>query len=153
MFDNHHITAPVIAGVAIGIGFIIVFSSVFTSSSIGVRPALISIVKIPYGTAAAPPDETGLKEGFQPKEIRVAIGLNNTIRWVNEDILMYSVLADNADDPGFFNATTDNDGNSTDQARLSPRESFLYTFTKAGQFEYHSVPHPWMRGTVVVLPP
>lgn len=152
MFDNQ-ITAAVGAGLATGIGFIIVISSVFTSSSsIGLRPAQISIVKIPYGTAAAPPDEDGLKEGFQPKEIRIVIGLNNTVRWVNEDITMYSVVAANSDDPNFFNATTDSDGNPTDQVRLIPRDSFQYTFTKPGTFEYYSVPHPWMQGTVVVLP-
>jgi plastocyanin len=151
MSDNG-IATSVAAGLAAGIGLIIIFSLAFASSFIGVK-TYTSIVLIPLGTAAAPPDDSGMKQGYQPSEIRVVIGLNNTVRWINEDITTYSVVAANFDDPNFFNATTDSDGNPTDQAWLVPSESFEYTFTKAGIFDYHSVPHPWMRGTVIVLPP
>jgi len=78
--------------------------------------------------------------------------LERTTQWINQDSVSHSVVADNDDDPGFFNATSDNDGNPTDQAWLNPRESFEYTFTKAEEFGYHGEPHSWMKGTVIVLP-
>lgn len=65
---------------------------------------------------------------FEPSIIRVVVGTNNTVRWVNQDLVSYSVASDKDDDPGFFNATSDNDGNTTDQAWLNSRESFEYTF-------------------------
>jgi plastocyanin len=149
--STNGITTSVVVGLVAGIGFIIIIYLVFASLSTGLGTSHVSIVIIPNGTAAAAPDDSAMKQGYQPKEIKVVVGLNNTVRWINEDMISYSVVADNFDDPNFFNATIDSDGNPTDQARLLPRESFEFTFTKAGIFDYHGVPHPWMRGTVIVL--
>jgi plastocyanin len=89
---------------------------------------------------------------FEPATINVVIGSNNTVRWINQDSIPSSIVADNDRDSSFFNATQDSSGNPTDQSLLIPGESFEYTFDKPGIFGYHSVPHPNMRSSVIVLP-
>lgn len=88
---------------------------------------------------------------FEPQIITVVIGINNTVRWINQDSVPSSVMADS--DPDFINATTAPSGNPTEESFLLPGESFQYTFTKPGEYGYHSVPHPYMKGTVIVLAP
>lgn len=97
----------------------------------------ISMVVIPKTNVA--------ETNYEPEVIKVVIGINNTVRWMNQDVTSHSVRADDEGDPDFHSATQDN--------FLAPGETFEYTFTKPGAFGYHGVPHPWMRGTVVVLEP
>jgi plastocyanin len=137
-------TLPVAIGLAAGIGFVILFSIIFVSHDNN-NASHVSIVIIPKDAALA---SSG--RNFEPATIKVVIGMNNTVRWVNEDMVPSSVVANNYDDIGFYNATEDALGNPTDQSLLNPHESFEYTFTKEGMFGYHSVPHPWMHGTVTV---
>jgi FtsP/CotA-like multicopper oxidase with cupredoxin domain len=35
---------------------------------------------------------------------------------------------------------------------IKPGQSYRFTFTEPGTFAYHTEPHPWMKGTVIVLP-
>jgi|SRR5579883_1953828 len=109
----------------------------------------IVTVIIPPGAADA-----GSRKTYEPQFLHVTIGANNTVKWINNDISLSSIIADNQDDPDFFAAT--NNPSSTQGSRLPnllrPGESFEYTFTKVGYFGYHSEPHPWMRGWVLVLP-
>lgn len=110
---------------------------------------IVASVEIPEGAALA---DTG--KNFEPATIRVVIGNNNTVRWYNNDYAQSSVIADNDSDPGFFNATHLGGSNGpTAASSLYPGEIFEYTFNKVGTFGYHSEPHPWMQGTVIVLPP
>jgi plastocyanin len=37
-----------------------------------------------------------------------------------------------------------------DSGDIAPGETFSYTFTEAGTFDYFCTPHPWMMGTVIV---
>lgn len=87
---------------------------------------------------------------FEPAIIKIILGTNSTVRWINEDLTASSVVADDNSDPNFFDATQDASGNPTEQSFLLPGESFEYNFTRGGVFGYHSVPHPHMRGTVIV---
>jgi len=127
---------PAILGLAIGT----------TPSSHAPMPPTVSIVTIQEGAANA---DSG--KSFDPKIITVVIGTNNTVRWINQDEVPSSIVANDDTDQGFFNATNDASGDPTDQSFLMPHESFEFTFTKAGEFGYHSVPHPHMNGTVIVL--
>jgi plastocyanin len=33
---------------------------------------------------------------------------------------------------------------------LKPSQNWSYTFSKAGTYTYKCVPHPWMKGTIIV---
>lgn len=110
----------------------------------------VTAVTIPPGA-----EDASSGKNYEPKYLHLVIGVNNTVKWTNDGISSSSVFADNHSDPDFYNATNpispvEDHGKS--QNFLKPGESFEYTFTKVGYFGYHSEPHPWMRGWVLVLP-
>lgn len=72
---------------------------------------------------------------YSPDTITVVIGVNNTVTWVNQDIASHTVTS-NSD--------------VFDSGNLNPGETWTYTFTAPGVYEYHCDYHPWMTGTVVV---
>jgi plastocyanin len=86
-------------------------------------------------------------KNFEPQYLVVVLGLNNTVRWLNEAIVGNTVVADNQDDPLFWNAT-----NYPFNGIIIDGKSLNFTFTKLGEFGYHAEPHPWLQGSVLVLP-
>ncbi len=64
------------------------------------------------------------------------VKVGDTVTWTNED-------------QGIMHTVTAVDG-SFDSDLLGTGESWSYTFTEAGEFEYLCTPHPWMRAKVVV---
>lgn len=90
-------------------------------------------VKIVKGSAS--PEQM---ENYFPKNILVVIGINNTVTWVNEDDTPSSVTSDKE---GLFSSRS-----------INPGQNWTHTFEKSGLYEYHSHPHPWMRGAVIVIP-
>jgi plastocyanin len=135
-------TAPVIAGLVVGIGLVVIFA-------VGVTPALnthnpmasstertIAVVVIPKG-ASIP--SSG--KNFEPSIIKVVIGVNNTVRWTNNDEVMSSVVASNPnEDPDFAAATEFPSGSIPANATnfLQPGQSFEFTFNKPWEIHYHS---------------
>lgn len=115
---------------------------------------LKATVKIDQVVTVIIPERSSLRDSernnFEPAIIKVVIGVNSTVRWSNQDITGHSIVADDKSDPDFYDATADDEGGAKEL--LNPSETFEFTFTKAGEFGYHSEPHPWMRGTVIVLP-
>jgi plastocyanin len=75
--------APVIVGLAVGAAFVIILFSVSSSNSDATSDK-VSIVTISDG-----PDPN-----FEPNVIRVVIGINNTVRWINEDSVPYTIASD-----------------------------------------------------------
>ncbi|MDE1819008.1 MAG: hypothetical protein KGI19_10455 [Thaumarchaeota archaeon] len=91
------------------------------------------------GTIIIPKDASNPDSGksYEPQNATVVIGLNNTVEWINMDI--------------FGSSVTSNDG-IFDSGFILPNHIWKYTFECAGEYEYHSEPHPWMKGVVTVLP-
>jgi plastocyanin len=83
--------------------------------------------------------------------MNVTIGIDNKVRWQNEDVVQVSILADDDSDSEFYNTTHDASGGPTLASSLYPSETFEYTFTKPATYGYHCSFHPWMRGSVTVL--
>jgi plastocyanin len=71
---------------------------------------------------------------FQPGTVTIKVG--DTVTWTNSDTTAHT--ATSTDDPALF------DG------EMAPGESFSFTFTEAGSFDYFCEIHPTMEGTVVV---
>lgn len=135
--------APVIVGLAVGAAFVIILFSVSSSNSDATSDK-VSIVTISDG-----PDPN-----FEPNVIRVVIGINNTVRWINEDSVPYTIASDtDYRDP--YSGPFSTEGRAAEEggAFVMPGQFFEFTFTKAGIFDYHSLPRPQMKGTVVVLGP
>jgi plastocyanin len=74
--------------------------------------------------------------GYTPTDITVVIGINNTVKWTNNDNMAHTVTAA--------------DG-SFDSGNMNPSATFVYTFTKPGVYHYVCSYHSWMHGTVTVL--
>ena len=123
--------------------FGVVFSLFAASDAIPRTLSVVTVI-IPVGSSM----ESSERNNFEPAVIKVVIGVNNTVRWVNEDNVASRITAGDETYPEFWRATND------DNARLLLHgDSFEFTFTIPGEFEYHSVPHPHKRGTVIVSEP
>jgi plastocyanin len=139
---------PVAIGLAVGIASIALFSLFFIQQTpepswetftIHVNDD-ITLVTISEGSSLASSGKT-----FEPQVIKVVIGVNNTVRWINQDSVAHWIEPDDDKDPGFIAATNPSDPVSF----IQPNEYLEYTFTKAGEYGYHG--KPWMRGTIIVL--
>jgi plastocyanin len=74
-------------------------------------------------------------KAYLPDPVTVVVGVNNTLKWVNNDNAPHTVTANDA---------------SFDSGNVAPGQSFTFTFTTPGTYQYHCVYHPWMTGTVIV---
>jgi len=74
--------------------------------------------------------------GYTPTDLTVVIGVNNTVRWTNNDVMPHTVTA--------------RDG-SFDSGNMNPGATYVYTFSKPGVYEYTCTYHGWMHGTVNVV--
>lgn len=72
---------------------------------------------------------------FVPGIVRISVG--DTVTWTNED----SAYHHTATRSGVFDSGT-----------LRHGESWSWTFTEAGTYNYLCTPHPWMTGRVIVEP-
>jgi len=141
---------PIVVGLAVGITFVVLFS-VLAGVSLGNRKPAISTVVFVQG--ASFPDARN--QGIDPKTITVKIGINNTVRWVNQDIIPHGAPIPDGDsvDPDFTKASQEAYGGYNEETSLIlPGHSYQYTFTHPARIDYHMVPHPQMKGTVIVLP-
>ena len=72
---------------------------------------------------------------FGPQDIKVKVG--TTVTWTNNDSVRHNVAGVNNDLP---------------EGKLIGRgETYTYTFTKAGVFNYICTPHPYMKASVTVV--
>lgn len=134
-------TRPIIAAVVAGVAIAVVIGLVINASmprntyaSDILHPPQSVNVKIPANTwdvdANTAPD---------PKEIRVVLGVNNTVIWVNT-----------GDDPERIAGEDEEIPFGKVKNLIQPGESWAFTFTEKGRYDYLSVIHPWFRGTVIV---
>ncbi|MEM4312428.1 MAG: copper-containing nitrite reductase [Nitrososphaerales archaeon] len=73
------------------------------------------------------------KKGYSPKVLKIKVG--DSITFVNEDTVTHTL--------------TDK-GKEFDSGYIMPGESWTFTFSKAGEYNYFCVPHPWMEGKIIV---
>ena len=82
------------------------------------------------------PDEFADDEVPVDYDINVlTVQVGTTVTWVNEDSQAHTVTDV---DLGF------------DSGLMSKGDTWSYTFTEVGEFEYFCAPHPWMRAKVIV---
>ena len=80
--------------------------------------------------------ETPVSWQYSPQAITVVLGVNGTVTWVSHS---YS-----------YDTVTDIHGGFSSPP-IAPGQSFSYTFTSPGTYQYFCQYHPWMKGTVKVL--
>jgi plastocyanin len=105
---------------------------VTTPKTTTTAPARTTSVPAPVKVAATRKTVIKNISYVQPK-LQVTVG--TTIEWTNNDPLPHSVTADNR---------------SFDSGLIQPGHTYRHTFTKAGTYNFHCIPHPFMKGVVVV---
>ena len=110
-------------------------------------PAVVVDVKILEGSTL----ETS-EQYLEPEVIRVVIGVNNTVRWINEDTVPHTVTSDEGYRDA-YSGVFDSRERSEDEGGpfVMPGEEFEFLFTKIGEYPYHCEPHPWMKGMINVV--
>jgi plastocyanin len=92
-------------------------------------------------------------KAFDPKEVRAVLGLSNKVVWTSKDSIPHTVTSDSDyKDPysGVFDvqARPDKEGGPF----VMPGKTYEFLFTQEGDYPYHCVPHPQMKGVVKVVP-
>jgi len=84
---------------------------------------------------ATPPQIEVIIQGFafNPDTLNIPVGA--TVVWYNDDSVDHTVTARD---------------NSFDSGRISPNETFEYTFQQTGTLEYYCTIHPGMTGIVSI---
>jgi len=77
---------------------------------------------------------------FEPKEITVVLGVNNTVVWVNKSNTLERVIGEEGTQSDFANV----------KSLIPEGGTWSFTFTEKGTYNYLSNIHPWLRGTVIV---
>jgi plastocyanin len=72
---------------------------------------------------------------FSSVQVTVAIGVNNTVTWVNNDNAAHTITAE---------------GGSFGSGNIGSGGSYTYTFTTPGTYGYYCAYHSWMVGAIVV---
>jgi len=96
------------------------------------------LVKIPAGVGY------NQSLNYQRAMIKVVVGINNTVRWDQEDAIPHTVTSRSVPEgaTGF------------DSKNMAKGDSFTVTLTVPGTYEYYCLYHPgWMKGTITVLAP
>ena len=89
---------------------------------------------------------------YAPAELTINVG--TTVTWINNDPVGHAVTegAPEAVKPvnqGIFDSSNGAQGKYD---LIQPGQSWSYTFTTPGTYDYYCIPHPYMKGRVTVLP-
>ena len=79
---------------------------------------------------------------YDPPLVKISAG--QTIRWTNHDMIAHTVTSGVSDGLG---GTPDG---KFDSGYIDAGGTFTMTFNEAGGYSYYCLPHPWMRGTILV---
>jgi copper-containing nitrite reductase len=122
-----------------GVGVFVVGSGSSSSStgSVSTSTTTTSGTKAAVNILAGAGTNTA-SPGFSPATITVVIGVNNTVVWTNRDSSPHTVTS----------ATK-----AFDSGNLNAGDTFTFTFTAPGTYQYVCSYHPWMKGTVIVKAP
>jgi plastocyanin len=135
------IAVVVVAGLFTGIAFIVLFSVLLPNSQ------MVTIVVIPAGASIEP-------NSYEPALVKVTLGVNNTVRWINQDSVPHGIISDDGYRDPLTGVPFDSYAKSGNGSSfMMPGEVFEFTFREPGEYHYHMEPHPWMQGTVLVLRP
>jgi plastocyanin len=110
-----------------------------TSTTPGFKTGLFfntTLIVIPRGIAR------NQSENYVPANVKVVIGVNNSVTWINQDNLSQHTVV----------TTVVPSGGSQVDLILGTNETYTVKFTLPGVYHYYCMWHPdWMKGTITVL--
>jgi len=133
------IIAAIVTGVALAVAAGITINSAVPRNTFALdilHPPQSVTVIIPANASIADTNPT-----FDPKEITVVLGVNNTVVWINQNNSPERVVGEEVNAPGDFGKI---------RSLIEPGRTWAFTFTEEGTYNYLSDIHPWLTGTVIV---
>lgn len=127
------------ASATLGAAALLAFAACFSEHQATTEPNLSGDCRIPVGSPILGTTRALVairNFAFQPEVVRITAG--TTITWVN------------CEPEGVEPHTSTSDAGVWNSGTLPPEAIFSHTFENVGRFEYFCVPHPFMRGVVVV---
>lgn len=119
--------------------------------AVNAKPVLPEEVLNPSETFAVAISEGSSNESngkfFVPKDARTTLEINNRVAWQNNDITAHTVTSDD----GYVDKINGDFDTIKTIGLVSPGETWEFTFTAAGTYNYHCEPHPWMEGSIEVI--
>ncbi|MDE1854040.1 MAG: cupredoxin domain-containing protein [Thaumarchaeota archaeon] len=109
------------------------------SSSISSTQTIQTVLVVMPSGAGVPPNGSPPTYGYVPGVITLVIGVNNTVKWVNNDTVTHTVSVYSG---SFF-----------DSGDMKPGSTFTFTFTQPGTVLYSCIYHGFMQGKVIVKAP
>lgn len=98
-------------------------------------------VDITFGSGSSThPDCISTKTCYSPNPLIVSRG--DTVTWTNKDSLRHTVVS------GI--PTGDVAGTIFDSKIIQSGQTFKFTFTNTGTYDYFCVLHPWIQGQIIV---
>lgn len=132
--------AALVAGVSAAI-----LAGVVINTTLPRNTFALDVIHPPQSVAVTIPAGASLPDGdanFKPKDVRVVLGVNNTVVWINENINPERVVGEDENMPGGFGKI---------RTLIEPEGgTFAFTFTEEGTYNYLSDIHPWLKGSVTV---
>jgi plastocyanin len=128
------ISVAVIAVLIIGAAYYLLIAKSGSTATTTTAPNTV-YVNMPKGVG------TNKSLNFQPANVTLVIGFNNSVTWTNGDSAPHTVTSTSVPS----GASMFNSGNMNSGA------TFSYTFTVPGTYKYDCTYHTlWMQGTVIV---
>ncbi|MGI0059148.1 MAG: cupredoxin domain-containing protein, partial [Nitrosotalea sp.] len=124
-----HLSIIVIVGIGIAFSAYLEVSHIVNTS-----------VSITSGSGASTnPDCVSTRNCFYPNPLTISRG--DTVTWTNKDSLRHTVVS------GI--PTGEVAGTIFDSKIIEPGQTFKFTFTNAGTYDYFCILHPWLQGQVI----
>jgi amicyanin len=109
------------------------------SAATNSEPSSTTSNQAPAGndTSVSSPASIQIKDyAFGPAILTIKVG--DTVTWTNQDAARHDVVMENGAAEG------------PNSELLAQGESYSYTFTKEGVYDYYCSPHPYMKAKVIV---
>jgi plastocyanin len=99
--------------------------------------AALLVAALPAAAPAAPAAPIVAIDDFKYGPAAITITAGQSVRFVNHDGEAHTVTAR---------------GGAFDSGGLDTGDSWTYRFSKPGRYAYFCTLHPWMKGTIIVVP-
>ena len=94
-----------------------------------------------------------LNSAYLPAQLTITAG--TTVTWINKDSIGHTVTEGDPNSPkqpALRAFDSSGEAGSGKAALLEPGQSWSYTFTTPGTYNYYCIVHPYMTGQITVLP-
>ncbi len=133
--------------VILGMGTVIIFYTSFYYPESILTPQVAEAVLFPK----TPTTQLEILSGstnrdnpnFYPKDVKIVLGVNNKVVWVNQDTTSHTVTPTVKINDSYS-------GEFGSPGTIRPGDSYEFLFTEPVKFEYYCQPHPWMTGKISV---